>query len=244
MCVCMCIQSDPTDECKLKFSDFEHEAMQNICEILRCKVGIITDNQIISSKSWWTHVYKIWYRKWYGKVDTCSKLHKTKSLNQSEHSMWHHLLQTNSNSIGNTVPRTSWQQTKVCLTHCPSICRTWLNKRNDKAEVRPSSSSKLVLMLHCLTSHCFQFIIFHLTEDTALCDRLTVWLMIVPNPVICVTVMSVSCPNRLTFTWWGCCGFCLWHKPTELARSFLLCSCVCFCLYVPFNCISFHKVSW
>ena len=126
------------------------KALKNV----RCKVGIITDNQIISSKSWWTHVYKIWYRKWYGKVDTCSKLHKTKSLNQSEHSMWHHLLQTNSNSIGNTVPRTSWQQTKVCLTHCPSICRTWLNKRNDKAEVRPSSSSKLVLMLHCLTSHC------------------------------------------------------------------------------------------
>ena len=33
------------------------------------------------------------------------------------------------------------------------------------------------------------------------------------------------------------------HKSTELAHSFLFCSCVCFCLYGPFNCISFHKFS-
>ena len=32
-------------------------------------------------------------------------------------------------------------------------------------------------------------------------------------------------------------------KPTELAHSFLFCSCVCFCLYGPFDCISFHKFS-
>ena len=30
-------------------------------------------------------------------------------------------------------------------------------------------------------------------------------------------------------------------KLTELAHSFLFCSCVFFCLYSPFNCISFHK---
>ena len=30
---------------------------------------------------------------------------------------------------------------------------------------------------------------------------------------------------------------------TELAHSFLFCSCVYFCLYGPFNCISFHKFS-
>ena len=29
----------------------------------------------------------------------------------------------------------------------------------------------------------------------------------------------------------------------ELANSFLVCSCVCFCLYGPFNSISFHKFS-
>ena len=29
----------------------------------------------------------------------------------------------------------------------------------------------------------------------------------------------------------------------EFAHSFLFCSCVCFCLYGPFSCISFHKSS-
>ena len=47
-------------------------------------------------------------------------------------------------------------------------------------------------------------------------------------------------PHGLTFTWWGCCQR---HKPAELAHSFLFCSCVCFCVYSPFNCISLHKFS-
>ena len=51
------------------------------------------------------------------------------------------------------------------------------------------------------------------------------------------------CPRGLTFTCWGCCGLWLWHKPAELAHSFLFCSCVYFCLSGPFNCISFHKFS-
>ena len=50
-------------------------------------------------------------------------------------------------------------------------------------------------------------------------------------------------PRGLTFTWWGCCGLCFWHTPTELAHSFLFSSCVYFCLYGPFNCISFYKFS-
>ena len=50
-------------------------------------------------------------------------------------------------------------------------------------------------------------------------------------------------PRVLTFTWWGCFGLCQRHKPTELAHPFLFCSCVCFCLYGPFNCISFRKFS-
>ena len=53
-----------------------------------------------------------------------------------------------------------------------------------------------------------------------------------------------SCPHGLTFTRWGCCSLYLWHKPTELAHPFLSCSCVCFWLYGPFNCISFYKFSW
>ena len=28
------------------------------------------------------------------------------------------------------------------------------------------------------------------------------------------------CSCGFTFTWWGCCGLCLWHKPAELAHSF------------------------
>ena len=52
-----------------------------------------------------------------------------------------------------------------------------------------------------------------------------------------------SCLCGLAFTWWGCCALCFWHQPTELARSFLVCSRVYFCLYGPFNCISFHKFS-
>ena len=35
----------------------------------------------------------------------------------------------------------------------------------------------------------------------------------------------------------------VWHKTTTLAHSFLFCSCVCFCLDDPFNCISFHQFS-
>ena len=35
----------------------------------------------------------------------------------------------------------------------------------------------------------------------------------------------------------------IWHKPTERAHPFLFYSCVYFCLYGPFNCISFHKLS-
>ena len=35
----------------------------------------------------------------------------------------------------------------------------------------------------------------------------------------------------------------VWHKPAELTHSSLFCSCVYFCLYGPFNCISFHKFS-
>ena len=50
-------------------------------------------------------------------------------------------------------------------------------------------------------------------------------------------------PCGLTFTWWGCCGLCQRHTPTKLAH-YLSCSCVYFCLYGPFNCISFHKLSW
>ena len=54
-----------------------------------------------------------------------------------------------------------------------------------------------------------------------------------------------NCFRGLPFTWWGRYGLCLGNEPTELAHSFffLSCSCVYFCPYGPFNCISFHKFS-
>ena len=54
---------------------------------------------------------------------------------------------------------------------------------------------------------------------------------------------SPSRPRGLPFSWWGCYDLCHRHKPAKLAHSFLFCSCICFCLYGPFNSISFHKVS-
>ena len=65
-------------------------------------------------------------------------------------------------------------------------------------------------------------------------------------PAFSVLVSLVSYitedPHRLAFTWRGCCRLCLWHKPTEFAHSCLVCSCVCFCLYGPFNYISFYEL--
>ena len=79
----------------------------------------------------------------------------------------------------------------------------------------------------------------------------TVYLILLMPPfvilfsevVFYVLVLSFARPHELTFTWWGCCGLCFWHKPTELAHSFSFCFYVCFCLYGSFSCISFHKFS-
>ena len=57
---------------------------------------------------------------------------------------------------------------------------------------------------------------------------------------------SSSCLGSLrglTFTWWGCYGSCLRHKPTELAHSFYSVLASVSAFYGPFNCISFHKFS-
>ena len=67
------------------------------------------------------------------------------------------------------------------------------------------------------------------------------------NPVCLMLHSSLhllfSSPCGLSFTWWGCCGLYFWHKPAELAHSFLFSSCVYFCLYGPSNCFPFHKFS-
>ena len=48
-------------------------------------------------------------------------------------------------------------------------------------------------------------------------------------------------PRGLTFMWWACYGLCFWHKATELAHSFLFCSCVCSCLHGPS--FVFHSIN-
>ena len=68
------------------------------------------------------------------------------------------------------------------------------------------------------------------------------WLVFRPYTTFVFDWALDISPNGLTFTWWGCCGLCFWHKPTELAFSFFILF-LCLCLYDPFNCISFHKFS-
>ena len=37
-------------------------------------------------------------------------------------------------------------------------------------------------------------------------------------PVYITYSPRTMCPRGLTFTWWGCCGLCFLHKPSELAH--------------------------
>ena len=50
-------------------------------------------------------------------------------------------------------------------------------------------------------------------------------------------------PHGLTFTWWGSYGLFSDINQLSLPAPFYFCSRVRFCLYGPFNCISFHKFS-
>ena len=83
-----------------------------------------------------------------------------------------------------------------------------------------------------------------MTPSTVFPKLLTLWQ---PNLVWWYIIISQSVLWKvpgLTFSWWGCYGLCHRHELTKLAHSFLFCSCVCFCLYGPFNNVSFHKFSW
>ena len=87
------------------------------------------------------------------------------------------------------------------------------------------------------------------------CSLFHDWLLFLPlfsfrlflrtNP-LSFSFRPVQCPGSsfpvvpvargLTFTRWGLCA-------NELAHIFSFCSCACFCLYGPFNCMSFHQSS-
>ena len=74
----------------------------------------------------------------------------------------------------------------------------------------------------------------------------TDWLYSEPVPSVMLNdgIVKICFRDGSSFVHWRrCCGWCLWLKPTKFAHSSLLSSCVCFCLYGPFNCISFLKLS-
>ena len=57
------------------------------------------------------------------------------------------------------------------------------------------------------------------------------------------TIISLHADDASLCVGPRCCDLYFRHKPTELAHSFSFCSCVSFCLYGPFKCISLHKFS-
>ena len=60
--------------------------------------------------------------------------------------------------------------------------------------------------------------------------------------VFCFRILVFfPCPHGLTFKWWGCCGLCLWHKPTELDHSFLFSPCV-FSVFIALSTV-FHYIN-
>ena len=62
------------------------------------------------------------------------------------------------------------------------------------------------------------------------------------SPNLCLGKYPLFC-SRHSLSSDGDITFYVWHEPTELDHSFFYCYCIYFCLYVPFNCISFQKFS-
>ena len=53
---------------------------------------------------------------------------------------------------------------------------------------------------------------------------------------------SVASPRGLTFMWWGFCGLCFWHEPTELAHSFFYSVLVSISVFMVLSAV-FHSVN-
>ena len=96
-----------------------------------------------------------------------------------------------------------------------------------------SAVSKHVCLSVCLYEHC-------------MCPTCLFFFGYVFTNTVSWTCVSPCCFVFSNIVFWTLrmLRLCFWHKPTELAHSFLFCSCVCFCLYGPLNCFSFHKFSW
>ena len=58
------------------------------------------------------------------------------------------------------------------------------------------------------------------------------------------SLLRAASLHGLTFMWWGCCGVCFWHKPTEIAHSFFFILFLCLFLSLwPFQLLSFQNFS-
>ena len=65
----------------------------------------------------------------------------------------------------------------------------------------------------------------HLNSPVTDCFNLVLLAVDCVNPTTTVSQINLlfvsgNSARGLTFTWWGCYGLCLTHKPTELAHSF------------------------
>ena len=113
---------------------------------------------------------------------------------------------------------------------------TETRKRDRDREAEPSSVRQSVIVCQSIRLSVSMFSAPPpLPPSLSLSLRISSLTVLLPTPR----------PRGLTFTWWGCCGLCQRHEPTELAHSFLI---PFLCLFLslwpgPFNCISFHKFS-
>ena len=55
--------------------------------------------------------------------------------------------------------------------------------------------------------------------------------------------LSAFRPHGLTFTWWGCCSSCLWHKPTEPAHAFFYSVLVSVSVFMALSTV-FHSINF
>ena len=118
----------------------------------------------------------------------------------------------------------------TCSLNWKAVCYWTLNLQYNSSSYRSSVSPVVracAYPLHaCLRNVCL--CAFRQSTDDKSTARVTEPLLTVP----------AGSPSR-----GGDATVYVWHKPTELAHSSLFCSRVYFCLYGPFNCISFNKFS-
>ena len=144
----------------------------------------------------------------------------TQQLQPIRTSQW--ILRTKNPNSGRRVFLTSWNIVTVRKT-------AWFRKKKKKKTFKVSNGKRSLMTRNVSCSQIKQITFIRMLDS----DWNHRSYHQVRTPGLC----------GLIVTWWGCYALCLWHKLSELAHSLLFCSCVYFCLYGPFNCISFRKFS-